>query len=220
MGIKLQSINKELGSPPTQILCDINLEINDGEFTALVGRSGFGKSSLLYVMSTLDRATSGQVIIDNTDINLLTTAQLHQFRNGKMGFVFQFHYLLPELTAMENILMPAMKSGREKELRGRALALLKEFDIEAKAQRRPQELSGGEQQRIAIAQSLIMSPHYIFADEPTGNLDSVNGQMVMDTLIKINKDFGTTIIYVTHDTEFAAYAQRQLSMVDGRLVPN
>ncbi len=215
MGILIQNINKKLGDPPNHILKNISFKIEDGEFIALTGRSGSGKSTLLYVISSLDPATSGEVIIDNQNLNKLSKEDLHRFRNLNMGFVFQFHYLLPELTAIENILMPARKFEKEKILKNKAQELLQTFGLENKADRLPRQLSGGEQQRVAIARSLIMNPKYLFADEPTGNLDSQNGQIVMDIFKKINKENKTTIVFVTHDPGFASLATRQIVLVDG-----
>ena len=215
MGILIQNVNKKLGDPPNHILNNISFKIEDGEFIALTGRSGSGKSTLLYVISSLDPTTSGEVIIDSHNISTLSKEELHRFRNLHMGFVFQFHYLLPELTALENILMPTRKFEKEKELKDKAIELLRTFDLQNKADRLPRQLSGGEQQRVAIARSLIMGPKYLFADEPTGNLDSQNGQTVMDIFKKINKENKTTIVFVTHDPGFASLASRQIILVDG-----
>ncbi|MEK6627625.1 MAG: ATP-binding cassette domain-containing protein, partial [Bdellovibrionota bacterium] len=152
------------------------------------------------------------------NLSTMTKKELHNFRNQKMGFIFQFHYLLAELTALENILMPAHKTQDVMARKDRALELLGEFGIRDKANSLPSQLSGGEQQRVAIARALIMQPLFLFADEPTGNLDSSNGLLVMNLLKKINKEHGTTIIYVTHDREFAGMASRQINLVDGKIV--
>ena len=151
---------------------------------------------------------------------ILKKQDLHRFRNLKMGFVFQFHHLLPELTAPENVLMPALKTKAGKARKTIALELLKEFGIGDKANMLPGQLSGGEQQRVAIARALVMEPSFLFADEPTGNLDSANGQLVMSLFKQINKDRGTTIIYVTHDQLFAQMATRQIHLVDGQVLSN
>lgn len=217
MSLVARSIEKSFGEPPTRVLKGISFEIRDGEFVSLTGRSGSGKSTLLYILSTLDVSTSGTVEIDGIDVQLLKQSQVHRFRNEQMGFVFQFHYLLPELTAIENVLMPALKAGQWRERRGDALALLREFGVADKADRFPRQLSGGEQQRVAIARSLVMRPRYLFADEPTGNLDSVNGDIVMSLLRRMNQERGTTVIYVTHDAGFAALAGRSIHLVDGQL---
>jgi putative ABC transport system ATP-binding protein/lipoprotein-releasing system ATP-binding protein len=196
----------------------VSARIEDGEMVSIVGRSGSGKSSLLYLISTLDRPTSGEVIIDGVPVRSLSSSELHRFRNEKMGYVFQFHHLLPELTCLENVLMPARKTGQEKALRARALDLLGEFGLRQKADRRANRISGGEQQRVAIARALIMEPRYLFADEPTGNLDSRNGEAVLRLFQNIHQNRGTTIVYVTHDPQFAGLADREIVIADGQVV--
>jgi ABC-type lipoprotein export system ATPase subunit len=166
MGIHLKDIRKSFGQPPFEVLKGISLTIEDGEFTSFVGRSGCGKSTLLYIISSLDSPTSGDVTIDGKNIHSLSSKELHQFRNLQMGFVFQFHHLLPELNAIENILMPAIKSGRVEERREFALSLLKEFDLSHKTESFPGQLSGGEQQRVAIARALVMEPKYLLPMSP------------------------------------------------------
>ncbi len=217
MGIQIQNLTKSFGAPAVKVLKGISLEIEDGEFVSFVGRSGCGKSTLLYIMSTLDDASSGRVLMDGRDVKDLRSKDLHRFRNLKMGFVFQFHHLIPELTAIENILMPAMKAGRTEERRPSAIALMKEFGLSNKLDSYPSQLSGGEQQRVAIARALIMDPKILFADEPTGNLDSANGAAVMDLLTRINAERDMTVILVTHDPEFAKRAKRIVRMVDGQI---
>lgn len=220
MSIILKDVHQTLGDPPNHILKGIDLKVSDGEFVALTGRSGSGKSTLLYVMSSLDRVSRGQVLIDDHDLQALSKEDLHRFRNEKMGFVFQFHYLLPELTALENVLMPARKFKREGKLQNKAKELLAAFGITEQIDRLPRHLSGGEQQRVAIARSLILNPKYLFADEPTGNLDSQNGEIVMNIFKSINSSDGTTIVFVTHDPGFANLAKRQIKLVDGALAPS
>lgn len=217
MGIQIKNVIKSFGTPPTTVLHDISIEIKDGEFVSLTGKSGSGKSTLLYLMSSLDNPTSGQVIIDNQDVCKMTSRAVHQFRNRNAGFVFQFHYLLPELTAIENVLLPTIKTGQMKAFREQAHALLREFELSDKCDRLPSQLSGGEMQRVAIARALIMNPKYVFADEPTGNLDSVSGNIVMELIQRINKERGTTVVMVTHDPDYAALAKTQINLVDGRL---
>ncbi len=217
MAIRLQKIVKSFPGAQVPILKSIDLEIAEAEFVSLTGRSGSGKSTLLYVISSLDSPTSGSVQLDGQNLATLDSKSLHRLRNQKIGFVFQFHYLLPELTALENILIPARKAKRELELKARALELLSEFGISDKESRFPNQLSGGEQQRVAIARALIMSPRYLFADEPTGNLDSASGDKVMQIFQRINRQLGTTILYVTHDADYAALAKRQVHLVDGQL---
>jgi putative ABC transport system ATP-binding protein/lipoprotein-releasing system ATP-binding protein len=213
--IKLVDVKKTFGTPPTNVLKGISLDIKDGEFVALTGKSGSGKSTLLYIVSTLDNPSSGEVEISDEKVTQMSQKRLHEFRNEKMGFVFQFHYLLPELTALENVLMPARKTNKQIEKREHAEYLLKEFGLDKKHDRLPRQLSGGEQQRVAIARALIMQPQYLFADEPTGNLDSVNGEKVMNIFKTINQDMKTTVIMVTHDPDFAQLASRQIFLVDG-----
>ncbi len=219
MGIQLTNIRKTFGAHNSiEVLKGITAEIKTGEMVSIMGRSGSGKSTLLYIMSSLDQPSAGEVSIDNKSLQSLDTKELHQFRNLKMGFVFQFHHLLPELTALENILMPTIKKGTQRQQTQFAKDLLGEFGILSMSDKLPSQLSGGEQQRVAIARALVMKPTYIFADEPTGNLDSVNGQAVINLFRRINKDFGTTVIYVTHDLEFSRMASRQIQIVDGQIV--
>lgn len=218
MSIEIKNLVKSFGKPPLEILKNISAQINNSEMLAITGRSGSGKSTLLYIISSLDKPTSGDVIIDGRSLLSMNKKELHQFRNQKMGFIFQFHHLLAELTALENILMPAHKTKEVTSKEKLALELLNEFGIGNKADRLPSQLSGGEQQRVAIARALIMQPAFLFADEPTGNLDSANGLLVMNLLKKINKDRGTTIIYVTHDQEFSRMGSRQINLSDGRIV--
>ncbi len=216
----IQTINltKTFPNSKAPVLKGINLKIENGEFVSLVGRSGSGKSTLLYIISTLDRATSGDVLYDNTNVTNIPKEDIYKLRNKQIGFVFQFHYLIQELSALENVLLPARKAKELEAKRPLAMSLLKEVGLEGLENRYPAELSGGEQQRVAIARALIMEPTYLFADEPTGNLDSINGLKIIELFEKFNREKGTTIIYVTHDKEFAAKARRQISLVDGTLV--
>jgi len=218
MSIRGRGIRKAFGTPPQEVIKGIDLQVNEGEFVAITGRSGSGKSTLLYIMSSLDPATAGDLELDGKDIQAMDEQELHQFRNEKMGFVFQFHYLLPELTAIDNVLMPARKTKTENSRRERALGLLKEFDLEDKRNRLPGELSGGEQQRVAIARALIMEPRYIFADEPTGNLDSVNGDLVLQILKRISREQKAAVVMVTHDPDYAAMTDRHIQLSDGQVV--
>lgn len=218
MSIVAKNIGKTIGNPPNQILSDINLEIKDGEFVALTGKSGSGKSTLLYILSSLDNPSTGIVEISGHNITKMEDQDLYRFRNQKMGFVFQFHYLLAELTALENVLMPARKSKEDIHRKPYAESLLEQFGLKDKMHRLPRQLSGGEQQRVAIARSLVMEPQYLFADEPTGALDSTSGEKVMSLIIDANKKRKTTVVMVTHDPDFALLAQRQVKLVDGRIV--
>ncbi|MFZ4715859.1 MAG: ABC transporter ATP-binding protein [Bacteriovoracaceae bacterium] len=217
MKIEAKKICKSFGIPAQEVLHSINLTIESGEFVALTGRSGSGKSTLLYILSTLDQATSGSVYYDGTDISDWNSKQVHEFRNQKIGFVFQFHYLLPELTTLENVLLPTMKTKTQELHKNRAMELLNVFGLADKAHRFSGQLSGGEQQRVAIARSLILNPKVLFADEPTGNLDTHNGDLVMNQLKKINSIDKTTIVLITHDPDFANLAKRQILLVDGAL---
>jgi lipoprotein-releasing system ATP-binding protein len=217
MIFRLEGVEKWFGEPPTKILKGISLEIGSGQLVSISGRSGSGKSTLLYIISSLDSPSAGRVLVDQNDLHKLNMEELHRFRNQHMGFVFQFHYLLPELSALENVLMPARKLERWKDREKRAIELLEEFGMGDKLHRFPTQLSGGEQQRVSIARALIMEPKILFADEPTGNLDTTNGRIVMDYFLKIHQNYGTSIVYVTHDPSFAQLAQRRLFMVDGQV---
>ena len=212
--LRLERVSKSIDG--NTILRDINLEIGEGEFLSILGASGSGKSSLLYIMALLDRPTSGEVFFEEDRINF--DEELSPIRNSKIGFVFQFHYLLPELTAVENVIVPMLKAGitKEKSLK-RAGELLKKLGLEGKEDRKPYQLSGGEQQRVAIARAIANEPKVLFADEPTGNLDSKNSETVMDIFLKLNSE-GNTIVMVTHEEELAEFGTRVLTMSDGRIL--
>jgi putative ABC transport system ATP-binding protein/lipoprotein-releasing system ATP-binding protein len=217
MGIIASHVGKVIGNPPARILTDVSLSIQDGEFVALTGKSGSGKSTLLYILSSLDSATEGHIEMSGHNVTQMKAEELNRFRNEKMGFVFQFHYLLAELTAIENVLMPAKRTRLESRCRERAEKILDEFGLGKKLHRLPRQLSGGEQQRVAIARALVMEPQYLFADEPTGSLDSTSGEKVMNIMREANKKMGTTIIMVTHDPDFAQLANRQIHLSDGKI---
>lgn len=217
MSIIGQKIIKEFGEKSIRVLHELDFKIEDGEFVSITGKSGSGKSTLLYIISTLDNASSGSLFIDEQDTSKWSEKEVHHFRNINIGFIFQFHYLLEELTAIENVLLPARNINREEHERERALSLLEHFGILDKTDSYPKEMSGGEQQRVAICRALLLKPRYIFADEPTGNLDSHNARRVMDALIEINKNQGTTICLVTHDSEFSKMADREIFLTDGRI---
>lgn len=218
MSIIGKKIIKEFGNPPVRVLHDIDFDIKSGEFVSISGRSGSGKSTLLYIISTLDNPSSGEVIFDGKSVESMTADEIHKFRNENIGFIFQFHYLLEELTAIENVLLPARNLKKDIELRDRAQELLDKFEIGDKANSFPKQMSGGEQQRVAIARALLMNPKYIFADEPTGNLDSHNALKVMETLMEVNKTHGTTILLVTHERDFSKMAGREILLRDGHVV--
>jgi ABC-type lipoprotein export system ATPase subunit len=218
--IVAKNIIKEFGSPAQRILHDLSFEIASGEFVSISGRSGSGKSTLLYIISSLDHPTSGKLLIDGEDIASMNSERIHAFRNHNIGFIFQFHYLLPELTALENILLPPRNLNRQNEYLKRAKDLLEMFNATNVMHKLPGQMSGGEQQRVAIARALIMTPKYIFADEPTGNLDTVNSQIVMKILKEINQNSGTTICLVTHEPDYAAMASREIYLIDGKIAAN
>ncbi len=213
--IQAHAIFKRFEPTSEPVIKGIELEINDGDFISMMGRSGSGKSTLLYLLSTLDRSFDGSVLYDGLDIKSMDSKKIHELRNKDIGFVFQFHYLLNELSAIENILLPARKSNQLHQKESFARELLSQIGIAEKADRLPSNLSGGEQQRVAIARALIMQPKYLFADEPTGNLDSINGKLILDLFEKFNQEYGTTIVYVTHDKEFGERALKKIKLVDG-----
>lgn len=220
MAIVGENIVKEFGSPPTRVLHGLNFRIDDGEFVSVSGRSGSGKSTLLYIISTLDTPTSGRTLIDGQDPAQMSTAEIHRFRNTSVGFIFQFHYLLPELSALENVLLGPRNLNLLKQKRERAMELLDSIGVADQAHKLPSQMSGGQQQRVAIARALIMNPRYIFADEPTGNLDTVNSARVMEILLDINRKSGTTICLVTHEPEYSKMASREIFLSDGHIVPS
>lgn len=215
--IECSGLIKEFGSPPQRVLHGLDFTIGDGAFVSISGRSGSGKSTLLYIISTLDSPPNGQVRIDGRDISRMSVDEVHRFRNLHVGFIFQFHYLLPELTSLENVLLPARNLGLEKEKTAHALDLLDQLGIKDQAHKLPSQMSGGQQQRVAIARALILGPRYIFADEPTGNLDTTNAAVVMGILKQVNEESGATICLVTHEPEFASMAEREIYLIDGRI---
>lgn len=215
--IVVENLKKSFGEPSIEVLHGLSFNIPDKTFVSITGKSGSGKSTLLYSMSTLDHPTEGKVFFDGIEIASMNEKTVHEFRNLKMGFIFQFHYLLPELSAIENVLMPARRTHQHIERTKRAVDLLTEFGLGDKFDRLPKQLSGGEQQRVAIARALIQEPKYVFADEPTGNLDSANGEIVMNLLKKATREGNTTVIYVTHDPDFAALADKKIFLKDGYL---
>jgi len=215
MAVKVEKLVKSFGEQT--VLHALDFQIADGEFVSISGKSGSGKTTLLYILSTLDKPTSGRVEIDGIDPVQLSVEDIHRFRNERLGFIFQFHYLLPELSALENVLLPTRKNKQQAEYQPLALALLERFGLQDKSHRLPSQLSGGEQQRVAIARALIKKPKYIFADEPTGSLDTTNSEIVMRTLSEVHRDEGTTLVLVTHDPDYAAWAGREIRLVDGHL---
>ncbi|MDP1801659.1 MAG: ABC transporter ATP-binding protein [Bacteroidota bacterium] len=212
-----KNIRKKFGE--LEILKGVDLEINQGEIVSIVGSSGAGKTTLLTILGTLDRASEGEVIINNESVFKLNEKKLAAFRNQNIGFVFQFHQLLPEFTAIENVCFPAMIAKKsKKESEKRAQELLELFNLKDRVDHKPSELSGGEQQRVAVARALMNNPKVIFADEPSGNLDSVNAKELHQLFFKLRDEFNQTFVIVTHNSELAAMADRTLVMRDGRIV--
>ena len=214
-------VNKTFTDPiPQRVLSDVSFSINRGEFVSITGKSGCGKSTLLYILSTMDTDYSGEVYIDGESMSDKPKSYHAHIRNEKIGFVFQFHYLLNEFSVLENVMLPALKLGRHtnREIERSARERLRELDIAPLATKKPRNLSGGEKQRVAIARALINSPAVILCDEPTGNLDKANSNRVFDIFSRLVKDNGQTIVVVTHDAEFSQRTQRTIRMDDGRIV--
>jgi lipoprotein-releasing system ATP-binding protein len=200
------------------VLKGIDLTIEEGEMLAVVGPSGAGKSTLLHILGTLDLPTSGRIEYEGKDVTRYSAARLADFRNRALGFVFQFHHLLPEFTALENVKMPGMIRGvSESKLEKRATELLEEVGLSHRLSHRPGELSGGEQQRVALARALVMDPKLVLADEPTGNLDSATSASIHDLFFELNRSRGTTFLLVTHSRDLADSMPRKVSMRDGRV---
>jgi len=200
------------------VLKGININISSGEIVSVVGKSGAGKSTLLYILSSLENPDRGDVLFDGINLNSLNKMQIAHFRNQNIGFVFQFHNLLPEFTALENVCIPGYLTNKtKKEVEKEGTKLLKFLDLENRMFHKPSELSGGEQQKIAVARSLINNPSIIFADEPAGNLDTSNSKQLFDLIKKLNKEFNQTFVLVTHNMDFASIAQRILEIKDGKI---
>lgn len=212
--IKAKGIFKSYDS--LQVLKGIDLEINKGEIVSIVGASGAGKSTLLHILGTLDSADKGLLTIDGIEVSGLRDKKLAQFRNQKIGFVFQAHHLLPEFTAIENIMIPGLIAGMTKsQAHERSLLLLTQMSLAPRAEHRPSELSGGEQQRVAVARALINSPAVIFADEPSGNLDSASAKALHELFFDLRKTLDQTFVIVTHNNELAGMADRKVTIKDG-----
>ena len=212
--IQLRGITKSFGS--LQVLKGIDLDIERGEIVSIVGPSGAGKTTLLQIMGTLDRADSGSVVINNTDVSRLSQKALACFRNQEIGFVFQFHQLLPEFTALENVMIPALIAGRSrKEAHKRAEELLAFMGLSDRATHKPAELSGGEKQRVAVARALVNKPAVVLADEPSGSLDSANKAELHSLFFRLRDELGQTFVIVTHDEQLAATTDRTIQMKDG-----
>jgi len=212
--------NLKRGFGSLQVLKGVNLEVKSGEVISISGRSGAGKSTLLHILGTLDRADSGRLWIDGKEITQLNDGHMSRFRNQRLGFVFQFHHLLPEFTALENIGIPLMIAGKSTaEVESRGLELLKLLDLKHRAHHKPDALSGGEQQRVAVARALANAPAVIFADEPSGNLDAQTAAQLHSLFFDLREKLGQTFILVTHNSELAEMADRNLLMADGQIVP-
>ncbi len=215
--ISLRSIFKSYGSLP--VLKGISLDIQEKEIICITGESGAGKSTLLHILGTLDKPDSGEVIYSNRNVFNFSAKELSSFRNKEIGFVFQFHQLIPELTALENIMLPMMIAGASKKVcETRAMELLQYLGLESRKSHKSTELSGGEQQRIAIGRALSANPKVILADEPSGNLDSKNARSVHDMFLKLREDFGYTFVIVTHNLELPQIADRQIILSDGQIM--
>jgi len=206
------------GSHTVEILRDINFSVPAGQFVAIMGASGSGKSTLLGLLAGLDTVTSGHIVLDGTDISRMREDDLARLRGRKIGFVFQSYQLVPTLTAEENVLLPAELIGSDKGVRQRAKDLLERVGLSGRTHHYPVQLSGGEQQRVALARAFVTRPPILMADEPTGNLDSANGQHVLDLLLQLNREERTTLVLVTHDRHLAEYADRVITLSDGRVL--
>lgn len=212
--ITVKKIRKSYGK--LSVLKGVDLHIGAGELVSIVGASGAGKSTLLHIIGSLDRPDFGNVLIDNVSLFDLKDKELSQFRNRNIGFVFQFHHLLPEFTAMENVLMPALIQGRaRKDVVQEAIQIMQFLRIDERAEHKPSQLSGGEQQRVAVARALINSPRVILADEPSGNLDSENARQLHNLFFDLRDRFKQTFVIVTHNEEFAEMSDRKIVMKDG-----
>lgn len=215
--IEIKGITRSFGE--LQVLKGIDLSINKGEVVSIVGPSGAGKTTLLQIMGTLDKADSGSVILNGTDISLLTEKELSAFRNQQIGFVFQFHQLLPEFTALENVMMPALIGGTSfADAKEKAWKILELLGLSERANHKPAELSGGEKQRVAVARALVNNPAVILADEPSGSLDSRNKEELHQLFFELRQKLGHTFVIVTHDEGLAKLTDRTIHLVDGRVI--
>jgi lipoprotein-releasing system ATP-binding protein len=215
--IQADKINLSYGN--LKVLKGLDLHIEKGEFVSIVGASGSGKTTLLQLLGTLEKTDSGEIVVNGKSVSNLSEKELSSFRNKEIGFVFQFHNLLVEFSALENVCLPAYIAGKsKKEVEVKATEILTMLGMRERLSHKPNELSGGEQQRVAVARALINSPAIILADEPSGNLDSKNAKDLHNLLLKLNQETGQTIVIVTHNNELANMANRKLEMVDGKLI--
>jgi lipoprotein-releasing system ATP-binding protein len=215
--LRAANISKRYGA--LEVLKNVSLELNRGEIVSIVGSSGAGKSTLLHILGTLDQPDSGTLTLGNTPLHGLTGKKLAAFRNKNMGFIFQFHHLLPEFSALENICIPAWIAGTsQKEAAEKAMVLLEKLGLSGRGHHRPTELSGGEQQRVAVARALINQPAIVLADEPTGNLDSHHARELHQLFLQLRDDLGNSFLIVTHNQELAAMSDRILQMKDGEII--
>jgi lipoprotein-releasing system ATP-binding protein len=212
-----RNIHKSYG--PLEVLKGVDVDIKGGEIVSIVGPSGSGKSTLLHILGTLDRPDGGTIALESKNLQEMNTKTLAAFRNRNIGFVFQFHHLLPEFTALENVCVPGWIAGRNKnEVTAKATELLRMLGLENRIENKPAQLSGGEQQRVAVARALINQPKIIFADEPTGNLDSANAKELHRLFFDLRKQFNQTFLIVTHNEELAQMSDRNLHMKDGKII--
>ena len=217
MILRAENIQKSYGE--LSILKGVNLEVKQNDIVSIVGTSGAGKSTLLQILGTLDQPTSGKLIIDGEDPFSLTESKLSTFRNTSLGFIFQFHQLLPEFTACENIMLPALIKGQnKKEAEEQAISLLEKVGLQDRIKHKPSELSGGEQQRTAVCRALMNKPKIIFGDEPSGNLDTQSSKELHELFFKLREEYNQTFVIVTHNKELSDMADRSLTMVDGKFV--
>ena len=215
--LKITNVSKRYGT--LEVLKDISLQVEAGELVGIIGKSGAGKSTLLHIAGTLDSADSGEVLLKDIDVKTLKGNELSDFRNLHIGFIFQFHHLLPEFTAAENVMIPALLAGlQQPKAKEKAIRMLEAVGLAERLTHKPDALSGGEQQRVAIARALINEPDLVFADEPTGNLDSASSNEIHDLFLRLNQELEQTFVIVTHNPHLANICTRTVEMADGKIV--